>query len=146
MIQRTFSNHNIALLFIIAATGVTLALVSYQYSSFTAAEIAKIASQDVKSNARIQTYDLSRILFRSIDSITANLQIISNSPAIQNNETVRAQILLTTAQDSTSALTNAYYWLDKDGQVITWSNRNDTINQIDGKLDLSYRQYFVIPK
>ena len=87
MIQRTFSNHNIALLFIIAATGVTLALVSYQYSSFTADEIAKIASQDVKSNARIQAYDLSRILFRSIDSITTNLQVITNAPSIQNNET-----------------------------------------------------------
>jgi signal transduction histidine kinase len=144
--QTTFWNQNIALLFIIAAAGVTLAVVSYQYSSFTAAEIAKIASQDVKSNARIQAYDLSRILFRSIDSITTNLQIITNSPAIQNNETESAQILLTTAQDSTSTLTNAYYWLDKDGQVVTWSNRNDTINQIGGKLDLSYRQYFVIPK
>ena len=146
MIHTTLSNHNIALLFIIAAIGVTLAVISYQYSSFTAAEIAKIASQDVKSNARIQAYDLSRILFRSIDSITANLQIITNSPAIQNNETERAQILLTTAQDSTSALTNAYYWLDKDGQVITWSNRNDTINQMGAKMDLSYRQYFVVPK
>ena len=146
MIQTTFWNQNIALLFIIAAAGVTLAVVSYQYSSFTAAEIAKIASQDVKSNARIQAYDLSRILFRSIDSITTNLQIITNSPAIQNNETESAQTLLTTAQDSTSTLTNAYYWLDKDGQVVTWSNRNDTINQIGGKLDLSYRQYFVIPK
>jgi signal transduction histidine kinase len=144
--QTTFWNQNIALLFIIAAAGVTLAVVSYQYSSFTAAEIAKIASQDVKSNARIQAYDLSRILFRSIDSITTNLQIITNSPAIQNNETESAQTLLTSAQDSTSTLTNAYYWLDKDGQVVTWSNRNDTINQIGGKLDLSYRQYFVIPK
>ena len=146
MTQTTFWNQNIALLFIIAAAGVTLAVVSYQYSSFTAAEIAKIASQDVKSNARIQAYDLSRILFRSIDSITTNLQIITNSPAIQNNETESAQTLLTSAQDSTSTLTNAYYWLDKDGQVVTWSNRNDTINQIGGKLDLSYRQYFVIPK
>jgi signal transduction histidine kinase len=144
--QTTFWNQNIALLFIIASAGVTLAVVSYQYSSFTAAEIAKIASQDVKSNARIQAYDLSRILFRSIDSITSNLQIITNSPAIQNNETESAQTLLTTAQDSTRTLTNAYYWLDKDGQVVTWSNRNDTINQIGGKLDLSYRQYFVIPK
>ena len=147
MRQTTFWNQNIALLFIIAAAGVTLAVVSYQYSSFTAAEIAKIASQDVKSNARIQAYDLSRILFRSIDSITSNLQIITNSRAIQNNETDSAQILLTTAQDSTSTLTNAYYWLDKDGQVVTWSNRNDTINQIGAnKMDLSYRQYFVIPK
>ncbi len=146
MIQITFSKHNIAILLIIAAVGLALSMVSYQYSSFTADEIAKIASQDVKSNARIQAYDLSRILFRSIDSITTNLQIITNSPAIQNNETESAQTLLTTAQDSTSTLTNAYYWLDKDGQVVTWSNRNDTINQIGDKLDLSYRQYFVIPK
>src|ERR671921_1408053 len=144
--QTTFWNQNIALLFIIAAAGVTLALVSYQYSSFTADEIAKIASQDVKSNARIQAYDLSRILVRGIDSITANLRILTKSPTIQNNETEMAQILINTAQNSTRELTNAYYMVDKDGRLITWSNRNDTLYPMGTKMDLSYREYFAMPK
>ena len=121
-------------------------MVSYQYSSFTADEIAKIASQDVTSNARIQAYDLSRILVRGIDSITANLRILTKSPTIQNNETEMAQILINTAQNSTRELTNAYYMVDKDGRLITSSNRNDTIYPMGAKMDLSYREYFVMPK
>ena len=146
MIQITFSKHNIALLFIIAAVGLALSMVSYQYSSFTADEIAKIASQDVTSNARIQAYDLSRILVRGIDSITTNLRILTKSPTIQNNETEMAQILINTAQNSTRELTNAYYMVDKDGRLITWSNRNDTIYPMGSKMDLSYREYFTMPK
>ena len=121
-------------------------MVSYQYSSFTADEIAKIASQDVTSNARIQAYDLSRILVRGIDSITTNLRILTKSPTIQNNETEMAQILINTAQNSTRELTNAYYMVDKDGRLITSSNRNDTIYPMGAKMDLSYREYFVMPK
>jgi signal transduction histidine kinase len=146
LIQITLSNHNIALLFIIAAVGVALSVVSYQYSSFTAGEISKIASQDVTSNAKIQAYDLSRILVHGIDSITANLKILVNSPTIQNNRTDMAQILLDTAQNSTSKLTNAYYLLDKDGLLLTWSNRNDTKYPMGTKMDLSYREYFVMPR
>ena len=146
MIQIALSNHNIALLFIIAAVGVALSVVSYQYSSFTAGEISKIASQDVTSNAKIQAYDLSRILVHGIDSITTNLRILVNSPTIQNNRTDMSQILLNTAQNSTSGLTNAYYLLDKDGLLLTWSNRNDTKYPMGTKVDLSYTQYFVMPK
>jgi signal transduction histidine kinase len=134
------------LLSIITAVGVFLSLLSYQYSSFTAVEIAKIASQDVTSNARIQAYDLSRILVHGIDSITTNLRILIQSPTIQNNETEMAQILINTAQNSTSGLTNAYYWLDKDARIITWSNRNNTIYPMGTKLDLISREYFVMPK
>jgi signal transduction histidine kinase len=146
LIQITLSNHNIALLFIIAAVGVALSVVSYQYSSFTAGEISKIASQDVTSNAKIQTYDLSRNLVHGIDSITTNLKILVNTPTIQNNRTDMAQILLDTAQNSTSKLTNAYYLLDKDGLLLTWSNRNDTKYPMGTKMDLSYREYFVMPR
>ena len=146
MIQIALSNHNIALLFIIAAVGVALSVVSYQYSSFTAGEISKIASQDVTSNAKIQAYDLSRILVHGIESITTNLRILVNSPSIQNNQTDMSQILLNTAQNSTSGLTNAYYLLDKDGLLLTWSNRNDTKYPMGTKVDLSYTEYFVMPK
>jgi signal transduction histidine kinase len=146
LIQIALSNHNIALLFIIAAVGVALSVVSYQYSSFTAGEISKIASQDVTSNAKIQAYDLSRILVHGIDSITTNLRILVNSPTIQDNRTDMSQILLNTAQNSTSGLTNAYYLLDKDGLLLTWSNRNDTKYPMGTKVDLSYTKYFVMPK
>jgi hypothetical protein len=46
LIQTAFSKNNIALLFVIAAAGVTLSILSYQYSSFIASERSKAASQD----------------------------------------------------------------------------------------------------
>jgi hypothetical protein len=51
----------------IAIIGIGLSILSYQYSSFTANEIANISSQDVRSNARIEVYQLSRILVRSME-------------------------------------------------------------------------------
>ncbi|MBV9175917.1 MAG: sensor histidine kinase [Nitrososphaeraceae archaeon] len=140
------SKNNIALLFIIAAAGISLSILSYQYSTFTANEISKAASQDVRLNARIEAYDLSRILVHSIDSITTNLRALANAPTIQSNETEKAQILFNTAQESTHELTDAYYWINQEGKVIMWSNMNQTTSQHYKGVNLISKEYFIIPK
>ena len=140
------SKNNITLLFVIAAAGISLSILSYQYSTFTATEIAKAASQDARLNGRIEVYDLSRILVRSIDSISTNLRAVANAPTIQSNESQRAQILFNTAQDSTNELTDGYYWFNKDGKVLMWSNMNQTTSQKYKGVDLSGKEYFVMPK
>ena len=140
------SKNNITLLFIIAAVGISLSILSYQYSTFTANEIAKAASQDVRLNARIEAYDLSRILVHTIDSITTNLRTLANAPTIQNNETEKAQILFNTAQASTHELTAGYYWINKEGRVIMWSNMNQTTPQQHKGVNLTSNEYFIIPK
>src|ERR671939_1429917 len=98
------SKNNIALLFIIAAAGISLSILSYQYSTFTATEIAKAASQDARLNGRIEVYDLSRILVRSIDSISTNLRALANAPTVQSNQSEDATVLFSTAQASTNEL------------------------------------------
>jgi signal transduction histidine kinase len=140
------SKNNIALLFIIAAAGISLSILSYQYSTFTANEISKAASQDVRLNARIEAYDLSRILVHSIDSITTNLRALANAPTIQSNETEKAQILFNTAQESTNELTDGYYWINQEGKVIMWSNMNQTTFQQYKGVNLISKEYFIIPK
>jgi signal transduction histidine kinase len=140
------SKNNITLLFIIAAAGISLSILSYQYSTFTANEISKAASQDVRLNARIEAYDLSRILVHSIGSITTNLRALANAPTIQNNETEKAQILFNTAQQSTNELTDGYYWIDKEGRVIMWSNMNQTTSQQYRGVNLTSKEYFIMPK
>ena len=140
------SKNNITLLFIIAAVGISLSILSYQYSTFTANEIAKAASQDVRLNARIEAYDLSRILVHTIDSITTNLRALANAPTIQNNETEKAQILFNTAQQSTNELTDGYYWIDQEGRVIMWSNMNQTTSQQYRGVNLTSKEYFIMPK
>ncbi|HYZ65230.1 MAG TPA: hypothetical protein VE574_00740, partial [Nitrososphaeraceae archaeon] len=79
MIDTLLSKSNIGLLFFIAIIATILSVLSYQYSSFTASKIAGVASDDVRSNARIEAYHLSQILIHSINSITSNLAALTNS-------------------------------------------------------------------
>jgi signal transduction histidine kinase len=146
LILTTLSKRNVALLFIIAATGVSLSILSYQYSTFIAGEISKAASKDVRLNSRIEVYDLSRILVRSIDSITSNLRILANAPTVQSNQSEQAHILFNTAQASTNELTDGYYWFDQDGRAIMWSNINQNTSQRYKDVDISSMEYFIIPK
>jgi hypothetical protein len=72
-----FSKRNIVLLLLIALIGLTLSIISFRYSAYTADEIARIASVDVRSNARIEAHDLSQILLHTLDSVTSNLRSLA---------------------------------------------------------------------
>jgi signal transduction histidine kinase len=146
LILTTLSKRNVALLFIIAATGISLSILSYQYSTFIAGEISNAASKDVKLNSRIEVYDLSRILVRSIDSITTNLRILANAPTVQSNQSEDAKILFSTAQASTNELTDGYYWFDQYGRAKIWSDMNHNISQRYKDVDIRSMEYFSIPK
>ncbi|MEZ0270219.1 MAG: ATP-binding protein [Nitrososphaeraceae archaeon] len=129
MLGATFSRNNVIILLIIAIIGIGLSILSYQYSSFTANEIANISSQDVRSNAKIEVYQLSRILVRSMESISNNLQGLSNSISLLDIEKDNVQRLFDSAQASTRDLTNGYYMFDMNGEVISGtSNKSITTN------------------
>jgi signal transduction histidine kinase len=147
LIKPTLTKSNLAILISIAAIGIFLSAISYQYSTITANEISRIASMDVRSNAKIEAHDLSQILVHSIDSVTNNLQALTNAPPFQNVSDVKTgQVLLNAAQDSTKQLTDGYYWLDKDGRIITWSNiDSSTLKKYKG-FNLSDRQFFTVPR
>ena len=146
MINSLFSKSNIGLLFFIAIIATILSILSYQYSSFTASKIAGISSEDVRSNARIEAYHLSQLLIHSINSITNNLEALTNSVPLlySDNQTVR--FLLNNAQDSTRELTSAYYLIDSNGKVISWSNSGDSELQLQRDSDLSKMDYYLSPR
>ena len=97
-----FSKRNIVLLLLIALIGLTLSVISFRYSAYTADEIARIASVDVRSNARIEAHDLSQILLHTLDSVTSNLRSLANSQPIQDGHGDVGLILLRNTQSSTS--------------------------------------------
>ena len=119
LLGATFSRNNVIILLIIAIIGIGLPILSYQYSSFTANEIGNISSEDVRSNAKIEVYQLSRILVRSMESISNNLQGLSNSISLLNIDRDDIARLFDSAQTSTGDLTNGYYMLDANGGVIS---------------------------
>lgn len=146
MINSLFSKSNIGLLFFIAIIATILSILSYQYSSFTASKIAGISSEDVRSNARIEAYHLSQILIHSINSITNNLEALTNSVPLLYSDNQTVKFLLNNAQDSTRELTSAYYLIDSNGKVVSWSNRGDSELQLQRDLDLSKMEYYLSPR
>ncbi|MGD1836768.1 MAG: ATP-binding protein [Nitrososphaeraceae archaeon] len=136
------NNFSLILIIIIIGVGL-LSVVSYISSSITENEIKQIATQDIRHNARIQTYDLSRILVHSLDAITSNLRMLTISPELIN-DTEKIQQLLIKAQASTSHITHGYYWIDDNGKIITSSKRD--LENSKNTINVKQQPFFLNPK
>jgi signal transduction histidine kinase len=140
------SRRNLGIIAIIIAIAISLSLISYQYSQYSAVQIEEISIRDTRSNAEIQAYDLSNALANKLDDITSLLRVISASPAIQEGDLSKAASIFNEAELATSDLVDLYMWLDKDGRIVWISNINQTAYEQYRGLDLSYRLYFSEPK
>jgi predicted membrane protein len=101
-----YSKRNLTIIFILLAVAISLGAIVYFYYSFTSVEINKIASQDVRSNSRIEAYDFARILENEIDTISTSLGIIANAPAVQNSQQIEARTFFDSAKN------NSKSWVD----------------------------------
>lgn len=133
-------------LLVIVAVVASLATLVYFYYTFSSNEINKIASQDIRSNARIEAYDFARILENEIDTLSTSLGIIANSPAVQNDEQTEARVLFDSAENNSESWVDFFAWLSADGKLIWSSNINETAYQKYNGTDLSFRPYFSVPK
>ena len=132
----------VVIILIIVAASISFILL-YQYSNSISREIVNLAIDDIKSNAKIQSHAISHSLANSVSAIISNLRVLSNAPSIQNGS-LSGQTLFDAAQESTKGLTEGYYWLDREGKVITYSQ----VQQFPDYrgVDLSSRDYFKIPR
>jgi signal transduction histidine kinase len=143
-----FRKSNIILLIVITAAAAILSIISYQYSAYNANEILKIASDDVRSNAKIQSHYLSTIVEQELDKVTAILKTLSGAPAIHNAEIQRARDIINLRQETTSDITDGYFWLDKDGKLV-WSSKfanNQSLYEQFNQSNLGDQLYFTIPR
>ena len=140
------SRRNLGITAIIIAIAISLSLISYQYSQYSAAQIEEISIRDTRSNAEIQAYNLGNALANKLDDITSLLRIIGASQSIQEGDLSAAASVFNEAQLATSDVVDFYMWLDKDGRVVWISNLNQTSYEQYRGLDLSYRLYFSEPK
>jgi signal transduction histidine kinase len=144
--QSAISRRSIILLTAIAALAVILSVISYQFSTSTSNDIVDIASQEIRTNAKIAVHDLSQILINRLQTTTVLLQTLTDAPALQNNESQIAQLIINDRQNHTSDLTDFYMWLDQNGKIVWISNINATTYQKYKGFDLSYRPYFTAPR
>src|SRR5215831_198876 len=140
------SKTNIVIIASVIAVVLVISTLSYQYSTFTSNKIVDIASQEARSNTRIEGHDVSKILTNKLETVGALLQTLVDAPAIHNNEYTRANIIINNRQHSSRDITDFFMWLDKDGKINWISNINASTYQKYKGTDLSYRQYFAIPK
>ena len=142
------SRKNIVLIIVIAAVAAILSIISYQYSTYNANQILNIASDNVRSNAKIQSHDLSTIVEKELDKVTAILKTLSDAPAIHNAEIQRAQDIINIRQDITSDITDEYFWLDKGGKLV-WSSKfanNSSLYEQSKDTNLGDPPYFTVPR
>jgi signal transduction histidine kinase len=103
-----------------------LSFFSYYYSSLAARQIVELASEDIRSNAKIQAHDLGSILSNALSSVATNLGILTTF-----QETVEQQHgnienpILDIVQQSSSGLFVQYLQLNRDGQTL-WPNSSST--------------------
>jgi signal transduction histidine kinase len=140
------SRRNLGIIVIITAIAISLSLVSYQYSQYSAAQIEEISIRHTRSNVEIQATDLGNALANKVDDITSLLRIISASRSIQEGDLNAAASIFNEAQLATSDLVDFYMWLDRDGRIVWISNINQTVYEQYRGLDLSFRLYFSEPK
>jgi signal transduction histidine kinase len=134
-------------LIIIAVVAVGLSLLSYQYSILMSEKIATHATEDLKDNARIQVYDLSKSLENRLESVRDNLEILANAPLIQVGEYSQARILINTAENTTEGFTDSYFWIDEVGKL-QWAGAfvdQQIYDQYYGA-DRTDRPYFTEPR
>ena len=146
--SQKFRKSNVILLIVIATIAAILSIISYQYSLYNANEILKIASDDVRSNAKIQSHYLSTIVEQELDKVTAILDTLSGAPAIHNAEIQRAGDIINLRQETTSNITDGYFWLDKDGKLV-WSSKfanNQSLYEQFKDTNLEDQPYFTVPR
>jgi hypothetical protein len=142
-----FSFRTFVPLIIIAAVAFGLSLLSYQYSILTSEKIATAATQDLKDNARIQAYDMSKSLENRLESVRDNLEILANAPLIQLGEYSQARVLVNAAEKSTEGFTDSYFWIDEMGKL-QWAGAfvdQQVYDQYYGG-DRTDRPYFTEPR
>src|SRR5581483_2928355 len=136
---------SLAFLILIAAAALSLSVASYEYQKSTSRHISRLAMRDTHDNAVIEANAISKSLSAEIADIAGNLRLLAHAPTVQNSD-MHAQNLFDSSQAITSELTDGYYWIDKDGKVVTYSEINTGKFPDYRGNDLSFREYFTIPK
>ena len=97
-----FSRNSIISIIALTAIAAVLSIISYQFSTYNAKEILNIASDDVRSNATIQSHDLLTIIEQELDKVSAILKALASAPAIHNNAIERCRDIINLRQETTS--------------------------------------------
>ena len=145
-LRAALSRNNLIVLIIIVKVATLLSILSYQYSTLISNQIIQSASEDIRSNAKIEANDLAYSIQNEFKSVTSDLYILGNNQAVKSNNSAVAINLVNLAENSANKIVDFYMWLDQSGRIVWISNINATTYQKYQGFDLSYRPYFTVPR
>jgi signal transduction histidine kinase len=85
----------------------------------------ELASEDIRSNARIQAHDLGSIISNALNTVATNLGIVAIFQETLEQQSNIESSLFDIVKQSTGGLNVQYLQLDYDGRII-WSNSTST--------------------
>ena len=142
-VPSSLSKLNIAIVVSIAVSITLVSVFSYANSERISGKISELANQEIRTAAKVSAHDLALALTSKFARISANLVILTKAPTLQSADQVQG--LLDAAQLSTADITDSYYWLDRNGILVTFSERNAGKFAHPPGTDLSFRDYFQVP-
>jgi len=121
---------------------ILISILSYQFYQTNADKIYNIATQNIKKNAEIILKQIDESLENKMETIFANLRVISESTGIKSNS-INAVNLLISAQNTTNELTSYYGWTNKTGNINWATSFTDqpTFNKYIG-VNVSFKDQF----
>ncbi|MGI0043599.1 MAG: histidine kinase dimerization/phospho-acceptor domain-containing protein, partial [Nitrososphaeraceae archaeon] len=134
-----FSKRSYVLLAILVVCSGLLSFLSFYYSSSAAQQILELASEDIRSNAKIQAHDLRSILSNGLTSVSSNLDILSTSQEVIDPDE-NGNPLFNIVRTSSAGLSVEYLWLDQNGRIL-WPERSSN-NYTDFISNLLRMQFF----
>ena len=140
----SFSKRSSFIIIGIIVIAAVLSLASILSYSYTSTNITNSAIDEIHLNTQIQASDMSNLVAAKLESVSNNLEVISGSKAIENQNATAVQSLLDAAQNSTSNFTFSYSWINKSGISLASSNlTNFQIAAERGELNASQRPFFI---
>ncbi|MPZ06087.1 MAG: hypothetical protein GEU26_06655 [Nitrososphaeraceae archaeon] len=134
-----FSRRSYILLAVLVVCSSLLSLLSYYYSSSAARQILELASEDIRSNAKIQAHDLRSMLSNALTSVSSNLDILSTSQEVIDPDE-NGNPLFNIVRTSSAGLSVEYMWLDQNGRIL-WPKRSSN-DYTDSMSNLLRVQFF----
>lgn len=134
----------------IASIAILLAFTSYQFFNYATNKIIEIAAGEDRTSARILAHDLANSLSNKLEGIQQNVEVVAQSPPIQDKNVEKVKAFLNVTQQTSNELTDFYVWLDKDGRIV-WASGIVDNNESAGSVrligaDRSDRDWFINPR
>jgi signal transduction histidine kinase len=141
-----FNRRNATIIILLILVATTLSFASYVYATQVAANVSNLSVDEIHSNSQIEANDLGHLLASNLEIISSNLDLIANSHSVVTGNISSAVPLFNAAQNSTSSLTYAYFWMNSTGFLILSANGTGKIFSPANATNLSNREFFTSPK